>query len=290
MMLYGGRWLGLYSRHDEAIGELKRSTSLYEKYIPIPRPNYPLFKEIRDMNTEVLFLKTSIGVTLSAGAKLSFYDELLRIIYMKIERKSLVGKLGQKLLNVYVNFARLYTILLFALRNLIYFMPVTIFGNAYAILGNRFIWTQVRNKIQGNDNPLLRVSQITVGPLPVSAPSAYPPLSEVIDDQLVDKANQAAVKAIPQLRQVLAQTALSGGDVQGMLDGLAKELSWKELVHTSYFEHPSVVDLLCLHVEASNHDWNIEHLSCDPLLVDWYVQFRKNIREKILDMLDSGGP
>jgi hypothetical protein len=102
---------------------------------------------------------------------------------------------------------------------------------------------------QGNNRPAAEV--IAVSPVPVAPPAAdaYPSLPAPLNTKIVATADQHAGEMAPKLRQLLSETSFVTG-----LDAFGATLSGHELVHTSYFNHPEILDLLAMHIAWSRRD------------------------------------
>ncbi len=96
---------------------------------------------------------------------------------------------------------------------------------------------------QGNNRPAAEV--VAVSPVPAHTESAdqYPSLPAWLNRELVQTANRHARDIAPKLRQLLAEPSFISG-----LETFGQTMSGRELVHTSYFDHAEILDLLVLHI------------------------------------------
>lgn len=96
---------------------------------------------------------------------------------------------------------------------------------------------------QGNNRPAAEV--VAVSPVPAHTESAdqYPPLPTWLNRELVQTANLHARDIAPKLRQLLAEPSFASG-----LEAFGQTMSGRELVHTSYFDHAEILDLLVWHI------------------------------------------
>ncbi len=135
-------------------------------------------------------------------------------------------------------------------------------------LFNRWISSSVVRAAQGANRPAAQV--IAVSPTPVfqSSDSASPPLPQWLDERLVQFADDHARQMAPQLRRLLAETSIVTG-----IDAFAETLTGKELVHTSYFEHEEILDLVALNVAwgVSTRTVADRRLGVDPRLWEWFL-------------------
>ncbi len=135
-------------------------------------------------------------------------------------------------------------------------------------LFNRWISASVVRAAQGANRPAAEVVAVSPTPVFKSTDSACPPLPRWLDERLVARANEHARKMAPQLRNLLAETSIITG-----LDAFADTLTGKELVHTSYFDHDEILDLLALNVAwgESPTALNAVKQRVSPRLWQWFV-------------------
>ncbi|MEM1303713.1 MAG: hypothetical protein AAGG46_02395 [Planctomycetota bacterium] len=122
-----------------------------------------------------------------------------------------------------------------------------------APLFNRFIRPaadkQVRQIVtraaQGNDRPTAELVAVT--PTPVDAPCAgFRPLPREINDRLRRHADREARDFAPKLRELLCQPSFSLG-----ADAFGDQLTGRELIHTSYFDHEEVAAMIGCNVSLA---------------------------------------
>ncbi len=99
---------------------------------------------------------------------------------------------------------------------------------------------------QGNNRPGADVVAVT--PVPWRVTDSQKPicLPNWLNEQLVEAANSWAREIIPKLRSVLASPSFVSG-----LESCKGTLG-RELVHTSYFDHSEILDLMAMHVAWSH--------------------------------------
>ncbi len=144
----------------------------------------------------------------------------------------------------------------------------------FAPLYNRFVRPLLDSKIreiviktaQGNDRPAAQVVAVSPHPIFRSTASA-PPLPEKFRDLIRKQADDQANDLGPKLRVLLAQPSLTAG-----LDGFSQTLSGRELVHTSYFDHPEVIELLSLNVSWSRAR---RRPSTSAEIAAWFHNFKR---------------
>jgi len=190
---FGARWLGIWSRHDEAINGLRASLKLGGNIAP---------------RIEV------------SGVTVFDFDRRMRF---------------------YRFFARWFVAPAF---NLMVSWP-----------SDRIIWKSVSRGMQGNDRPGCLVSDVSPGPI-VPRNVEWEQLPELYDNRLVEQSNKCLIDRsttlLPQLREVLSQLAWTRPEQLSLLLSNETTFEGNELVHTSYFHEPAILDLISCHVLRHN--------------------------------------
>ncbi len=228
MRLYGGRWLGLWSSEDEAIGGLRHSVGF----------RMQLLTRHRMLATELPFLseRPLARVCFRATAKLanvSFIPTLRNVFFQSIDEE---------------------------------------------------VCAVLSGLCQGNDRPGTLVEKVTVGPIPADH-HAYPHLPGGVDEAIVRMADGIAAQTIGKVRRAFGQIAM--GSPEWKLSPLAEALSGKELVHTSYFDVPGVLQLLSLHIAEHTRHANLElaQATTPGELLQWYRAFGAAVQRHALERL-----
>lgn len=138
--------------------------------------------------------------------------------------------------------------------------------------------------LQGNNRPGTVVGEVSVGPVPADA-QAYPPLPREIEQGLVASANEAARNVVPMLRTAFGLSVLGAQGVWQLAWGKGSGLTGKEFVHTSYFDHLGVLELLALHVAQCSGNGVASLVAASAGLRDWYGEFRQCVQKFALDAL-----
>lgn len=204
---YGDRWLGLWTRDDEAINGLRKTLELSVSFVGTLVPRERVYiSDLVSMPSRPL---------LSVVAP--FYNRLVRPV------------LDSTIRNMVIKTA------------------------------------------QGNNRPAADV--IAVSPHPALLPSknSAPSLPRAVSLQLLSAANMHAEKLGPKLREFFAEPSFSAG-----LEKLSHTLDSKTLVHTSYFDHDEVVELLAMNITSSEGLAHVRRLQANPELIDWFDAFRSN--------------
>jgi hypothetical protein len=123
---------------------------------------------------------------------------------------------------------------------------------------------------QGNNRPAAEVIEILTTPIHPDPLAAWQPLPQWLDTKIEDTANLYASNIAPKLRRLIAAPSFSAG-----LEALGDTFSGRELIHTSYFEHPEVLDLLAMHMGRALGDamWSGCRTTRHAELVVWLEAF-----------------
>jgi hypothetical protein len=129
---------------------------------------------------------------------------------------------------------------------------------------------------QGNDRPAARVVAVSPHPVLQSAESEAPPLPERLQTSIRQRADLHANELGPKLRVLLAQPSITAG-----LESFGRTLSGRELVHTSYFDHPEVIDLLALNICWSRRGNQPRRASTSAEIIHWFNEFKRKQGAKL---------
>ncbi len=123
---------------------------------------------------------------------------------------------------------------------------------------------------QGNNRPAAEVIEVSSTPITPEPSAAWQPLPQWLDTRIEDTANSYARDIAPKLRRLIAAPSFSSA-----LEALDDSFSGHELIHTSYFDHPEVLDLLAMHMGRSRGDgqWLDYRRTRHPDLIDWLDTF-----------------
>ena len=128
--------------------------------------------------------------------------------------------------------------------------PLASFYNVTLVpLADRFIWSSITRKLQGNDRPGTKLRLVSATPNQLF--ETCKPLAKGITASLRKNANAAASRRISEVRNLLGQMAMSN-NAGLLLEGLARSFSGAELIHTTYFENDKVLDLIVAHIKAAS--------------------------------------
>ena len=123
---------------------------------------------------------------------------------------------------------------------------------------------------QGNNRPATEVIEVSFTPVTPAPPAAWPPLPQWLDTKIVETADSYASDIAPKLRRILAAPSFSS-----VVEALEDSFSGRELMHTSYFDHPEVLDLLAMHMGRARGDaqWRGYRKTQHAEIVAWLDAF-----------------
>jgi hypothetical protein len=127
---------------------------------------------------------------------------------------------------------------------------------------------------QGNNRPAAEVVAVSVAPVLQETQDGIPPIPDWLNTKIVAEANANASGIAAELRKLLAQPSFVGG-----LEGFGNAISGRELVHTSYFDHPEILDLLTMHMAwaASDNEFFDRLSPPQRSLATWLRQFKQRL-------------
>ncbi|MFN6128289.1 MAG: esterase/lipase family protein [Planctomycetota bacterium] len=151
-------------------------------------------------------------------------------------------------------------------------------------IADRSIRSIVARSAQGNDRPTANV--IDVSPCPFGAlKKLAPPIPDSLNNELLASADEAAGDVAPKLRRLLGGPSFTSG-----LESFSKDLAGSELIHTAYFEHPKVLDLVACNIAwgTNEHAMRVllERMPRD--LANWFAGAKSHLITDIATL--SGSP
>jgi hypothetical protein len=153
-----------------------------------------------------------------------------------------------------------------------YWLLSPVFNRFLRPLLDNIVRAFVVKTAQGNNRPSAQVIEVSPTPVLPELSAAWQPLPEWLDSKIVDTANLCARDIAPKLRRLMAAPCFTSG-----LESLGDTLSGRELVHTSYFDHPEVLDLLTMHMGCARGDalWHSYRKTQHADLVAWLDAFHE---------------
>jgi hypothetical protein len=116
-------------------------------------------------------------------------------------------------------------------------------GRPLAFILNGIVWRSVRNTAWGDD--LLAEDVHFVGASPPLFDRKFGPLPSVVATPLSKHSDANAIETLSKVRKLLGMTEGTGAQAD-VRSELGDTLNWQELIHTSYFEVPTFVDLIAV--------------------------------------------
>ena len=107
-------------------------------------------------------------------------------------------------------------------------------------------------------------------------PVGFSSLPNSIGDQIAEFSDQHASKSISKFRNALSHLGLSQTE-GSQLKVLAEYLTWKELIHNSYFEIPAFRKLVAYAIAQSDGFRATDQFKNDPdygLVAKWYEEIQ----------------
>lgn len=155
-----------------------------------------------------------------------------------------------------------------------YWMLNPIFNYGLRPLLDKTVRGIVIKKAQGNNRPAAEVIRVASSPLHCESSDPFLPIPPSLNKKIVDKANESAGGAASTFRKLLAAPSFAAG-----LEHLGSQISGNELVHTSYFDHGPVLDILTMHIVWSQNNpyWFQYNEMYDREIAEWFVQFKKQV-------------
>ncbi len=152
-----------------------------------------------------------------------------------------------------------------------YWLLTPLFNSGLRPVLDQFVRAIVIKKAQGNNRPAAEVIRVATTPLQWDEKETHPPIPDFLNKQIVERANQYASGAAATFRNLLAAPSFAAG-----LENLGTQISGSELVHTSYFDHDEILDILTMHIAWSQtrpHWYRYSKLR-NPEIVKWLVDVK----------------
>ncbi len=162
--------------------------------------------------------------------------------------------------------------LLRRLLDLVTWPARSIYNAIFARAADELIWSQVATHLQGNDTSGFELA--FVSRYPNSLSNGWPPIPDELDRLLVAKANEGAATILASLRTALGMSVTAGPGSPNIITGIATQINFRDLVHTSYYASEPIQDLLACHViaNASARAGPAPAAPAVSELKDWYFE------------------
>lgn len=161
-------------------------------------------------------------------------------------------------------------------------IPGQFFG--FEKIGDAFIWAMLTARSQGDDTAMDRV--IGVSPVPVVNRHEWPAIPDDIVESLTADVKSTSATALEKLRDKLLTVRENSSSAIGLFWEFLNQLSWGELIHTSYFpsharpKFTAVVQLIALNINQATKHLDEQKQREHSLLArrgrsrirDWYLE------------------
>ena len=247
--LYEKSWVGLWHHDDEAISALANVRALNRAIIPsnflvpvfslIPLLltifglGYAIYALIHSFNPDTQWLKDIFAklATVDADPKKDWTPQSLFWTIWGLA--GAVTFIMGPIIGIYLLITTLGIGLFRGFAHLI--------GIPLAKAIDHLVWDSVRQETWGNDRRGESVRGVSATP-PLFTPR-YVPLPEAVASKIAKYSERHAAETLSKARELLGMTA-TATNIGDIGRDLTHQLSWKELIHTSYFEIEEFVALL----------------------------------------------
>lgn len=241
--LYAGSWIGISHADDEAIAALRAASSFRPQIVPrdfLARPfaMLPVILMVLGLVTMIWSFQHAIGQPLDRLGKLAASIESWK-----------AGNVGGGILEGLPGIRGLVGWLILLLILLaVATAVVAVFRSVGRVVGrpiaaaiDRLVSASVRERAWGDDLEAETVRGVSSHP-PLFA-LRFKPLAPAVADPISDLANSSASETLRKLRGSLGMTTTTslGGDA---FNTAMTKLSWREMIHTAYFDIDPFVRLL----------------------------------------------
>ncbi len=242
--MYAGAWIGMFHADDEAIAALRGAEGFAPQIVP------------RTFLAQAFaFVPVVIVVGLLAAV---LYHLEMRLLVTSDDavrlRSALLGLAPDVLAGLPGWLPRLTDVIWWSAALAAIFILATVIVAAFKVVGSllgaplaglidRIVWISVRQQIWGDDLIAETVRGVSVSPPMLSG--LYRPLPGPVADAITAISDDGASATLHRLRAELgaARAAAVGAD---LLTGALSQLSWRELIHTTYFEADALIRLIAL--------------------------------------------
>lgn len=235
---FSSRWMGFWHPEDEAISALINVKGVSGPMVP------PTF-------LQPIAAGAQLAIVLGAGIWMA-YDTirngiLLELLVDDLEfvAAMLTDSANGQNATVFVLVCMLFLSVscLILLAAWVLKKALLLAGLPLSVLINRVIWRSVRDRAWGDD--LTQEGVHAVAAHPPLFEFSFDPLPELVSAPLRQHSDSNAIDTLNKVRLILGMSRESSAK-SDIKTELAESLRWKELIHTSYFDVPSFIDMLAL--------------------------------------------
>ncbi len=105
-----------------------------------------------------------------------------------------------------------------------------------SVVLDRLTWLELKRSALGNDTET--EVALTASPTPAWIKQAPPPLPAELGQQITGYSNGIAIHSLEKFRNAIGELAFSDGRQKDSQHDVYSYLTWRELIHSSYFEVP----------------------------------------------------
>jgi len=280
--LYEKSWIGLWHHDDEAISALTNVRALNRAIVPsnflVPAFSlipllltilglaYAAYLSIHAWNPEAQWLKDIFAKLTAIDSDPKQDWALHRILPMLWELAGAVTIIMGPIIAIYLLLTTAGVGIVRGFAHLI--------GIPLAKAVDRLVWDSVRQETWGNDRRGESVRSVSATP-PLFKPQ-YAPLPDAIASKIARYSEAHATETLRKARELLGMTATATamGDIGR---DLSSQLSWRELIHTSYFEIDEFIALLAAALRRSGLSSSKAEKIADAISDDMVEEWLKEI-------------
>ena len=240
--LYAHNWVGFYHDDDEAISALRTATVFKPKVVP-----RSILSQLFATLPVLAFVVALVSFVVWLEIELS---DPAGNSWVKPWIETFVAGLPTHLSSIPSLTAQLEWLVILAVVFVALSSIVYVFREIGSVLGvpvsswlDRIIRKALREQIWGDDLGAEYVHAVAAQP-PVFPP-AFAPLSGLVASEISAISDASASATLQKLRSRLGLSGLGDGQ-SSQIDGALSQLSWHELIHTTYFDAPLFVRMLAL--------------------------------------------
>ncbi len=240
--LYAGSWIGLTHEDDEALAALRSAARFRPQIIPrdVLAQGFAMLPVIvlaALLIAAIIAVETQ-AVSMSADAPL--IHRLLEDLATAVGRTGwFPGLTTQLQWAIILAIALIVTTAIVAAFRAVGRM----LGRPFAAAADRVVWRSIRERVWGDDLAAERIVAIAAHP-PMFG-RATRPLPEALASQVEAISDAGASETLRQLRSQFGIVGFGSTDGDPFTQAFA-QLSWRELIHTTYFDVDDLVRLIAL--------------------------------------------
>lgn len=117
----------------------------------------------------------------------------------------------------------------------------TVINSVLARAADQFAWKQVSDRAQGNDRRHFIL--LSVGRAPPALQPGFGPIPPTLAAEIATSSDNKSVDSVRRLRNLL-ESAYDQQGTEAVLERVATVISFQEIIHTSYFDHPAIAEVV----------------------------------------------